>query len=91
MRQARADEGEAFRIVGLGCWRAIITRAHVLVVGYRPGMTHAEMLATDWSGDCATPMLFDRPSDPAQQRNLAAERPDVVRHLFDRLGLANGR
>ena len=60
----------------------MIARAHVLSVGDPPGMTHAEMLATDWTGDCETPMLFDRLSDPAQKRKLATERPDLVRRLF---------
>jgi arylsulfatase A-like enzyme len=83
MRQARVDQEEPFRIVGLGRWRAVVARAHVLIVGYRPGMTHGEMLAADWSGTCEMPLLFDRLSDPGQKRNLATERPDVVRLLFD--------
>jgi arylsulfatase A-like enzyme len=88
MQPTSAALAETFRIVGLGCWRAILTRAHALFVGYRPGMTHEEMLAMDWSGACETPLLFDRANDPGQTRNLATVRPEIVRHLYGMLRTA---
>jgi hypothetical protein len=83
MRPTSAPPEDTFRIVGLGRWRAILMRTHVLIVGYRPGMTHEEMHAADWSGSCETPMLFDRTADPGQTRNLAAEQPKIVRDLYE--------
>src|SRR5262249_31802040 len=83
MRRTPADAAEAFRIAGLGRWRAVITRAHALIVGYRPGMTHEELLAAGWPGACEPPLLFDRVVDPAQQRNLADQRPEVVQRLHE--------
>jgi arylsulfatase A-like enzyme len=85
MQPTSSDMAETFRIVGLGRWRAILTRAHTLIVGYRPGMSHEEMLAADWSGACETPLLFDRATDPGQTRNLAAEQPEIVQRLYEML------
>jgi arylsulfatase len=80
------DAGEdSFRVVGLGCWRAVVTSSHTLIVGYRPGMTHAEMIANAWSGACNMPLLFDRRADPNERHNLAAENPLLVETLFNKM------
>jgi arylsulfatase A-like enzyme len=91
MRGMPAGAGEAVRTVGLGGWRAVVARTHTLIVGYRPGMTHAAMLAADWSGACESPMLFDRAADPGQTRNLAAEHPGIVQRLYEVLAARAAR
>jgi arylsulfatase A-like enzyme len=85
---AAGGDADALRVVGLGRWRAAVTRTHTLIVGYRPGMSHAAMLADDWSGACDSPLLFDRVRDPGETRDLAAAQPEIVRRLFDRLAAA---
>lgn len=85
IRDGAPAPGDGRRIVGLGCWRAVVTRTHSLIVGYRRGMSHEKMVATPFSGKCDSPLLFDMQIDPAQKRNLAAERPEVVRELFGTL------
>jgi arylsulfatase A-like enzyme len=73
------------RLAGLGCWRAVVAERHTLIVGYRQGMSHAEMVERPWSGACETPLLFDRVADPCETTNLAARRPDLVDSLFAHL------
>ncbi len=78
----RTASDSTFRISGLGRWRTVDTGQYSLIVGYRPGMSHEEMLDGQFSGKCDTPMLFDKRADPGQANNLASDRPDIVRELF---------
>jgi len=73
---------EQIRVVGLGCWRAVVAPRYTLIVGYRHGMSHLEMVERQWSGACESPILFDRAQDPSEDRNLASEQPETVQQLF---------
>lgn len=86
----KPEAGEV-RIAGLGCWRAVVSATHSLIVGYRHGMTHAEMMSSEWSGGCDSPLLFDHSSDPGERHSLAHVQPGTVAALFETLKELLGR